>query len=72
MNQSLIEENIALLEEGPVNKTEEMRKLSNVIQALENLITQCADSHSFDHVLNFSQQALRYFRQRLHREIHQL
>ena len=50
---------------------EEMRRLSNVVQALENVLIQCADHEPFSHIREFAQQALNFSRQQMHWKIHQ-
>ena len=60
-------------EEAPAQNSEqlkEIRRISNVIQALENLINQCEEGEAFAHIREYSLQALGYSHQQLRRQIH--
>ena len=59
-----------MVDEDPA-KLEELRRLSNVIQALENVVVQCSDYEGFAHVREFTIQSLYFYRQQMHRRIHQ-
>lgn len=54
-----------------IRRLDEIRQISNIIQALENLNSQCANLDSFNHIRSFSKQALQYSQQQLRRHIHQ-
>lgn len=59
-----------------VSKTSEadnmemLRKLSNVSQALENLVTQCNSDEMFNYLKEFSLSALDHIRIKMMKEIH--
>ncbi len=52
-------------------RIEELRRLSNVVQALENVVVQCADVEGFRHVREFALDAVHFYRGQIQQQIHQ-
>ena len=52
------------------NTLEELRILSNVVQALENLITQCGNIKEFSNIQGFAETAHFHLQTVIRRKIH--
>lgn len=51
-------------------RLEELRLLSNVRQALQNLIVQCEPSEAFDNIRAFAEEAINAVEEKMKRRIH--
>jgi hypothetical protein len=51
-------------------KLEDLRRISNVIQALDNLASQCADAPAFNAIKAYAEYQLGDLRRELQQQIH--